>query len=417
METPATTRERARAALLSLGEALLGGGPEEAPLDRLAGRVLAAPVVAERDVPPLSHATMDGFAVTADDDPPLSLAEGRVAPGDDPPEHEPGVARRVATGGSLPSGADAVIPREDARVGDDALRSIPVDPGANVVERASVVAAGETALDAGRRLAPRDAALLRDLGRDAVPVRPRLSAALLATGTEIYEGREPDRDSETLANLVRAWGGAPALAGSVPDDPDRAGERVAALATDHDVVVTTGGTGVGRTDETAGVLGEAAEVRVRDVPLRPGSNTTVAWLPDSGTAVASLPGPPGAAFSSATLFLRPLFVGRQRVPTLRGRMACDLPVPDQELTFVVPVELVDGSGGPVHGSDGPERETVRVVPFGHAESTVDLYGERFRPRRVSTCARLAAADGFVLTDGDLRADDRVDVVPYTAVET
>ena len=181
--------------------------------------------------------------------------------------------------------------------------------------------------------------------------------------------------------------------------------------------MTTGGTGVGRTDETAGVLGEAAEVQVRDVPLRPGSNTTVAWLPESGTAVASLPGPPGAAFSSATLLLRPLFVGRQRVPTLRGRMACDLPVPDQELTFVVPVELVDGSGGPVHGSDGPERETVRVVPFGHAESTVDLYGERFRPRRVSTCARLAAADGFVLTDGDLRADDRVDVVPYTAVET
>jgi molybdopterin molybdotransferase len=80
------------------------------------------------------------------------------------------------------------------------------------------------------------------------------------------------------------------------------------------------------------------------------------------------------------------------------------------LTFVVPVELVDGSGGP------GEAET-RVVPFGHAESTVDLYGERFRPRRVSTCARLAAADGFVLTDGDLRADDRVDVVPYTAVET
>ncbi|PSQ09358.1 molybdopterin molybdenumtransferase MoeA [Halobacteriales archaeon QS_5_68_33] len=417
METPATTRERARAALASLRAKLLGGGPEEAPLDRLAGRVLAAPVVAERDVPPLSHATMDGFAVTAGDDPPLSLAEERATPGDEAPEHERGTARRVATGGPLPAGADAVIPREDARVGDDALRSIPVDTGANVVERGSVVAAGETALDAGRRLAPRDAALLRDIGRDAAPVRPRLSAALLATGTEIYEGREPDRDSETLANLVRAWGGTPALAGSVPDDPDRAGERVAALATDHDVVVTTGGTGVGRTDETAGVLGEAAEVRVRDVPLRPGSNTTVAWLPDSGTAVASLPGPPGAAFSSATLFLRPLFVGRQRVPALRGRMACDLPVPDQELTFVVPVELVDGSGGPVHGSDGPERETVRVVPFGHATSTVDLYGERFRPRRVSTCARLAAADGFVLTDGDLRADDRVDVVPYTAVET
>jgi hypothetical protein len=36
---------------------------------------------------------------------------------------------------------------------------------------------------------------------------------------------------------------------------------------------------------------------------------------------------------------------------------------------------------------------------------------------VATCPRLSAADGFVLTDSDLAAGDRIDVVPYTAVET
>jgi len=386
-------------------------------LDRIAGRILVESVVADRDVPPVSRATMDGVAVDADEEPPLPLAGERVTPGDDPADHEPGTARRVATGAALPAGADAVIPREDVTIEDDTLDAVSVgsgtavDPGTHVVARGSVVAAGETVLEAGRRLAPRDAATLRDLGYEDVPVSPRLSVALLATGTEIAEGCEPDRDSEFLANLVRSWGAEATLAGSVPDDPERVGERIATLAADHDVVVTTGGTGVGRTDETRAVLGDRAEVRVEDPPLRPGSGTTVAWLPDPGTAVVSLPGPPGAAFAGATLLCRPLVVGRSRLPTFAGELSCDLPVPDRDLTFVVPVEYRDGGG--VDETDG----LLSVVPFGHPTSTVELYGERFRPHRVATCARLSTADGFVLTEADLAAGERVAVVPYTAVES
>jgi molybdopterin molybdotransferase len=287
----------------------------------------------------------------------------------------------------------------------------PVDSGQHVVARGSIVEAGERVLEAGRRLAPRDAATLRDLGYDDVPVRPRLSTAILATGTEIAEGREPDRDSEFLANLVRSWGGETTLAGSVPDDPERVGERIATLAADHDVVVTTGGTGVGRTDETRDVLGDRAEVSVRDPPIRPGSGTTVAWLPGPETVVVSLPGPPGAAFAGATLLCRPLFVGRSRLPTLAGELSCDLAVPDHDRTFVVPVEF--------RANEFPREDddALSVVPFGHATSTVELYGERFRPHRVATCARLSTADGFVLTEEGLAAGDRVAIVPYTAIES
>lgn len=395
-----------------------GPGSERLALDRIAGRQLAESVVADRDVPPESRATMDGVAVDASDDAPYALAGGRVTPGDDPSAHDPGTARRVATGGPLPAGADAVLPREDVTVADgtvevvrDGSASTPVESGQHVVARASVVAAGETVLEAGRRLAPRDAATLRDLGYDAVPVRPRLSTAVLATGTEIAEGREPDRDSEFLANLVRSWGGEPVLAGTVPDDPTRVGERIATLAAEHDVVVTTGGTGVGRTDETRDALGETAEVRVAGPRLRPGSGTTVAWLPDAETAVFSLPGPPGAAFAGATLLCRPLFVGQSRLPTLSGSPTCDLAVPDGELTFVVPVEFRDPE------RPGAGDETLRVVPFGHPTSTVELYGEQFRPHRVATCARLSTADGFLLTDGNLTAGERVAVVPYDVVES
>lgn len=399
-------------------------GTDGVALDSLAGRVLAADVVADEDVPPHSRATMDGVALDAGDDPPLSVAEGTLAPGDDPADHDPGTARRIATGAPLPVGADAVVPREDATVEDGRLASVPVASGDHVVRRGSVVTAGETVLSAGRRLAPRDAALLADLGRETVAVRERLSAAILATGTEIHEGREPDRDSAFLANLVRAWGGAPVLAGSVPDDSARVGERVRSLADGHDVVLTTGGTGVSDTDETRETLGGRPDVRVSDVAVRPGSNSTVAWLADAGATVVSLPGPPGAAFASATLLARPLFVGRSHASTIAGTMACDLPVPDRDLTFVVPVELherrsADGGRGSPTGGEGraDNPDDPRVVPFGHPTSTVELYDDRFRPHRVATCARLSAADGVVLTDEGLHADDRVAVRPYAVVES
>ena len=391
---------------------LAGTGTEHVSLDRLAGRVLAADVVADRDRPTHSKATMDGVALDTSEDPPLRLVTESVVPGDDPSEYESGTARRVATGAPIPLGADAVVPREETTVEDDELTAVPAASGDHVVERGSIVAAGETLLRSGRRLAPRDAAVLADLDRETVEVRERLSAAVLATGTEIHEGREPDRDSAFLANLVRAWGGGPVLAGNVPDDPAAVGERVADLASDHEVVLTTGGTGVSGTDETRETLGSGTEVRVSDVPVRPGTNTTVAWMSDEEAVVVSLPGPPGAAFASATLLARPLFVGQSRRATVTATMACDLPVPDGDLTIVVPVEFGDPSS-----ENGATRDPPRVVPFGHPTSSVELYDGRFRPHRVATCPRLSAADGFVLTDSDLAAGDRIDVVPYTAVET
>lgn len=376
--------------------------------DRIGQRVLARAVTADRDVPRRDRATMDGFAVAAGDDAPREIRESVVGPGGEAGEHRAGTATRVATGAFLPKGADAVVPVEDAAVADGTLVGGDASPGQHVVAAGSVVAAGETVLSAGRRLAPRDAAVLRELGRDEVPVRRRLSAALLATGTEIHAGREPDRDSEFLANLLRAWGGEPRLAGSVPDDPDRVGDRIAALAEESDVVVTTGGTGVSDADETAGALRDRAEVVVERVAMRPGSNATVARLADESAVVASLPGVPGAAFLSALVLLRPLFVGETPAARVPARLDCDLPVPEADREFAVPVEFrrAADSGG----------ETPRsVVPFGHPASSVALYEGRYRPHRVASCPRLSAAEGVVFTRSDLAANDDVDVVPYDAL--
>ncbi|NIS35231.1 MAG: molybdopterin molybdenumtransferase MoeA, partial [Actinobacteria bacterium] len=83
-------------------------GTASVPLHELGGRVAAEAVVAESDRPPHSHATMDGYAVDADDPYPLEVVDGEVFPEDEQLTLEPGTAMPIATGAPVPAGATAV---------------------------------------------------------------------------------------------------------------------------------------------------------------------------------------------------------------------------------------------------------------------------------------------------------------------
>src|SRR5712671_7090184 len=86
---------------------------EEVLLLQAVERVLAEPVVADRDFPPFPRATRDGFAVRADDlerGVTLLRVVGQVRAGDsyDLPVVS-GEAVEIMTGAAVPAGADAVV--------------------------------------------------------------------------------------------------------------------------------------------------------------------------------------------------------------------------------------------------------------------------------------------------------------------
>jgi len=217
------------------------------PVAEIAGQRLAEPIVAETAQPTIDRATMDGYAFADDDDGPLEIVENAVFPETKPPALEAGQAIEIATGHRFPDRADTVVKREDAVVDGGRLQTPDLATGTYVYERGSNVEAGEQLYTAGDRLTALDAVLLRDLGRESVVVTAPLSVAVLATGTEIHEGRHTDLDSPMLCNLVRSWA-LPSYRGSVPDEGDRVERRIAELASEADVVVTTGGTSVGKKD-------------------------------------------------------------------------------------------------------------------------------------------------------------------------
>ncbi len=387
--------------------ALEARATETVPLSGIDGRTLATDVVADADQPPHSHATMDGFAFDATDDYPLRLRDVSVFPEDEPPELGEGEAVRIATGAPLPAGANAVLKREEATVtedreGEEYLDGPTLAPWTYVYRRGSNVSAGETLFSAGERLSAKDAILLRDLGNESVEVHERFSVALLATGTEIHEGRHTDLDSPMLAALVKAWGHEATYEGSVPDDSDTVRERVRELAAEYDVVVTTGGTSVGRKDYAVRTLADLGEVLFHRVRIRPGKPIAVADLPEFEAVAFAVPGKPVGAHAVTTLVARPFFVGDTERPTVTATLTRGFDIGVEGFDYVVPVTLSADRG--------------EALPLGHVDSPLTVYDETFDPSVLSSSTRATRADGFVVTDTGLRAGTAVDVVPYDVVE-
>ncbi|WP_435181218.1 molybdopterin molybdotransferase MoeA [Halorussus sp. AFM4] len=368
--------------------------------DAFEGRVLAESLLAGSDVPKHSHSTMDGFAFDANESYPFEILDGEVFPEDDPPSLAPNESVRVATGAPIPEEANAVLKIEEATVRDGELHGPPLDPGTYVYERGSNVAAGETLFESNERLSAKDAVLLQDLGYESVPVVERFDVGLLATGTEIHEGRSTDLDSSMLASLVRSWGHEATYEGTVPDEYDRVEDAIASVAADRDVVVTTGGTSVGKKDHVIRALRLLGDVLFHRVRVRPGKPIAAAVLPDHDAVAFAVPGKPVGAHTIATLVLRPFFTGESSLADVSATATVSVDVPTEGFEYAIPVTLGDG----------------RAEPLGHESSPLAVYGDTFDPSVLSSSTRATRADGFVLTKTGFQSEESVPVVPYATTE-
>ena len=391
-------------------EALSSQPTEGVPLDRIGGRTTAEAIVAETDLPPHDFATMDGFAFDATAGYPYDLTEIDVYPEDEPPSIGAGQAVRIATGAPLPSGANAVLKREEATVEDGQLRGAAVEPGTYVYGKASNVAAGETLVEENERLGPKDAILLGDVGVEEVPVHARFDCAVLATGTEIHEGRSKDLDSAMLAGLVRAWGHEATYEGSVPDDYEVVESRITELADAYDVVLTTGGTSVGKKDYVIRALAALGEVDFHRAAVRPGKPIAAARLPDHDAVAFAIPGKPVGAHAITTLVARPFFTGDASLPTIDATLARDVGIGPAGFDYAVPV-ILDGDAEGLGSGDRPE-----AMPLGHVDSPLQVYDETYDPSVLSSSTRATRADGFFITREERSAGETVRVVPYPVVE-
>jgi molybdopterin molybdotransferase len=298
-------------------------GPEAAPLDEALGRVLAAGVQAGEDIPAVDRSCMDGYAVRAADT--FGASEGNPAyvelAGSAAIDEvvgrslAPGECMGIATGGTLPPGADAVIMVEHTQTLGGTTVEIrrTVTPGENVMLAGEDVAAGDTALPAGRRLRPQDVGLLAALGRTSLDVFRRPRCGIVSTGDELVPvdaaprpGQVRDVNSHTLACLARQAGAAVRNLGLVPDVREALRRALAESLAENDAVFISGGSSIGTRDLTIEVLEsfEEAEILAHGVSISPGKPTILARV--GGKPVLGLPGQVTSAQVVMLVFGQPL---------------------------------------------------------------------------------------------------------------
>ncbi|GMK41541.1 molybdopterin molybdenumtransferase [Paenibacillus sp. CCS19] len=319
----AMTVEQARALLLGRVQPVQA---VEVDLVDALGRRLAASVRTEEPIPHFRRSGMDGYAVRTSD-----LANVRAAapaeleiieqiPCGVEPQYKiaKGQAARIMTGGMVPEGADAVIMQEMTELLESEGRSIvriqkKVAPGTNVTPIGEEADEGTLVLEAGERIGAGHTAILASLGYSRVSVYRRPKVAVLSTGTELLQLSDPlqmgkirNSNAYMLAAQIIAAGGTPQLVGQIPDDYARA-ERMLydLLASDVDLIVTTGGVSVGDYDIMADFfLRWEGKTLFNKIAMRPGSPTTAGSWRDK--LLFGLSGNPSACFVGFELFVRPV---------------------------------------------------------------------------------------------------------------
>jgi len=357
-------------------------------LDAALGRVAAEDAVSAVDLPPFDRSAMDGFAVlSSDTSPPRGLeVVGELAAGEVAPAPlMPGTALGITTGAALPSGADAVLRIEDAKVDGSCVTPVgPVAVGTSVRYRGEDVAGGAVLASAGCALGVQHVTALASAGVGSVAVHRRPVVHVLATGTELLEvgaAPEPGRIHEsnrlTLRMLAERAGAEVVVHPVVLDEPAATAAAVeAGLA--GDVLLVSGGVSVGPHDHVKPALQERGveEVFWR-VRLKPGKPL---WFGRRGaTLVFGLPGNP---LSTVACFL--LFVG-PALRRLQGEAAAAPPYVPARLA--VPARPADGrttllTARLERGADGVLEATPTEGQGSHLTGA------------------LAASDGFVVVPHD-----------------
>ncbi|MGP3998555.1 molybdopterin-binding protein [Streptomyces sp. 8N706] len=359
------------------------------PLEDALGQVLAAPLVAQTDLPSFDTSAMDGWAVAGPG--PWRIAApagpGVLAGHDEPALLEDGHAVRIATGARVPSGTTAVLrsehgerrdgPGGHARLYVDADRDVA--PGQDIRPRGQECRRGDRLLPTGSLVTPAVLGLAAAAGYDELPTATRPRVQILILGDELLhtglprDGRIRDALGPMLGPWLRALGADVVGTQRLGDDADVLHKAV--TTSTADLVVTTGGTASGPVDHVHPTLRRAgATLLVDGVAVRPGHPMLLARLAP-GRHLVGLPGNPLAAVSGLLTLAEPLLrtlSGRAPYPyATTAPFAADVQGHPRD-TRLVPIALRGDRAMPLH-FNGPAMlrgiataDGLAVVPPGGA---------------------------------------------------
>src|SRR5450631_1974796 len=305
-------------------------------IEQAFGRILAGPVLADRDYPPFDRSTRDGFAVRSVDvqKPGVSLeCVGELrAGGQLEITVEQGQCVEIMTGAGMPSGADAVVMIEHSK---REVHTITLEraakKGEHFVPRGTEARQGALLVAPKTRIGYAEMALSAQAGATRLHVFAAPKLAILSTGDEVVDARSKPgplqvRNSNgiSIEILARTAGAETIQLGNAPDEKGALRSAIErGLA--EDILVLSGGVSMGKYDLVEQVLADlGAEFHFTGVSIRPGRPAVFATCQNK--LVFGLPGNPVSTMVTFELFVLPaidvLNGGAPRpLPVFRAKLA------------------------------------------------------------------------------------------------
>ena len=378
-------------------------GVERIPLDAAHNLVIAENLNASIDVPPFDRATMDGFAVyaedtfLADDDRPVTLEIiGRVNIGEySELAVQKGKALEISTGAPIPKGANAIVMVEHTNDQSGKLKVYrPVGPGENIMAAGSDMRAGDLILRKGTLMTPRETGVLSALGVTEVKCYRRPRIAIVSSGNELVspggrldKAKIYDINARAISDSVAECGGEPLFLGIAGDNIKDIRSKIQEGFEVADMVITSGGTSAGVGDLVHQVvegLGKPGII-VHGISVKPGKPTVIGVV--NGKPIFGLPGNPTSALMIFDIFVR---------PTVRSMAG--LREEERSILYARTSQILNPSGG--------RREFMPVNIVRTEKGGYTLYPILTGSGAITT---LSEADGFIeipetkrlLREGDL----------------
>jgi molybdopterin molybdotransferase len=290
---------------------------EAVDLNEAVGRVLAEPIVADRDFPPFTRVAMDGMAFEFNEwknGKNEFVIESIQAAGE--PQKKlvaAGNAVEVMTGSVLPSGADTVVRYEDLDIRDGKAKILIADivKGQHLHLQGVDAKKNETLLEPGLVLSAAEIALIASVGKNKVKVFSFPKAAILSSGDELvaidtvplpHQIRRSNSYSLQAAMNKLGWKGKQF---HVEDEKEKIAAALKDIISTHDILIISGGVSKGKFDFIPEALENTGVKKLfHQVNQRPGKPF---WFgrSDDGKIVFALPGNPVSTYMCFYRFVLP----------------------------------------------------------------------------------------------------------------
>ena len=385
----------------ALAHILAGAVPlpsETIAIETARDRILAADLAAKLTQPPFDASAMDGYATRAVDVATLPATLDII--GESAAGHPfggrvgPGQAVRIFTGAPVPDGANAIVIQENTeRLGD----RVVVRPGTvdldHIRRRGFDFNTGESLLDAGRKLGPRELSLAAAMGHGRVAVHRKPRVAVLSTGDElVMPGETPGVGQIVSSNhlgvaALAEIAGADVIPLGIARDTRESLTAHIERAAGADILVTIGGASVGDHDLVAPVLeGRGMQLAFWKIAMRPGKPLMFGRL--GPQRIVGLPGNPVSALVCMRVFVVPLIYAFAGVPPASDASAA---------TARAAVAL---------GANGPRQHYMRGTLKRAADGTLEVTPVRSQdssllsPLAIADCLLIRPPNGPAVSAGD-----------------